>query len=451
MLHQSSYLQVVRSGDTFIAYHSLFGQPLFLNHEAYEFLNTFTKGRLKESIAPEEQETAQEFIDLYFVINKETNELAIIEQRRQEYQKAVTTGSKIRFLSLIMAETCNFGCNYCFAEAFHEKRIEDNLRPLMNTDIAYLAIDQFMGLITRHNQPDAYINFGGGEPLLNFQTIIKSVEYIRSHYPDFPLRFGINTNSSLVTDEIAIFLKQYDFEIATSLDGTEKWNNKVRVYRGNQGETYAAIQAGFEKLKAAGNVVDGFSVTITPQNLPGINRRFIRWLVSQGYTDIRIDLDAIHCYTEIDPEKVAKKLTELKHYGKKLGMYISGFWERGLENMYPSVLAEHTSFCGGKRGNSMCVAPNGNIYICGYSGTKVGSIINDPIPNRTYIDLVCRQLTGLNPRCVGCSIEGQCIGGCFIAEEMSSEAKSSVMGFNCQLYRAATAQLLKDQAAITGW
>lgn len=447
MLRQSSYLQIVPGGDAFIAYHSLFGQPIVLDSEAYNFLQSFIDWR-SDSFAPDQQETAQEFIDLYLIVSDRTDELVILEKRRQEYRKAVATGSKVSFLSLIMAETCNFNCRYCFAEAFHDERAEKEYRALMSMDIASLAIDQFMALIKRHNQPEAYINFGGGEPLLNSHNIVAAVKYIKSRYPDFPLRFGINTNASLVDDDIAHFLKHHDFEIATSLDGTQKWNNKVRVYRKNHGQTYQAIQVGFEKLKAAGNVVNGFSVTITPQNLPGINKRFIKWLSSQGYNDIRLDLDAIHCYAEINPEEVAVKLIGLKRYGKKLGMYISGFWERSMENMYPSILESHTSFCGGKRGNSMCVAPNGNIYLCGYSGTKVGSVVDDPLPNEIYTGLVCRQLPGLNPRCIGCSIEGQCIGGCYIAEEMSSVEKSSVMDFNCRLYRAATIELLKDQAAI---
>jgi len=448
MLKQSAFLQIIPNGNVFIAYHALFGQPLFLNQEAYDFLRTFSNWREDNFATIEEKKTASEFLDLYFIVSEETDELALLESKCQEYSRVVASGSQVRYLSLIMAETCNFGCNYCFAEAFNEARMEESCQPLMGAGIANCAIDQFMALANSHNQPDVYINFGGGEPLLNFRTIVKAVEYIESKYTKIPVKFGINTNASLITDEIALFLKLHNFEIATSLDGPQKWNDKVRTYRGSKKETYGAIQRGFAQLKRAGNIVDGFSVTITPQNLPGINKRFIKWLANQGYTDIRLDLDAIHCYSEINPEKVALKLIALKRYGRELGMYISGFWERSLENMYPPILESHTSFCGGKRGNSMCVAPNGNIYLCGYSGQKVGSVINDPLPNKTYTDLVCAQFAGLHRQCNGCPIEGQCIGGCLIAEEISSAEKSSIMDFNCRLYRAATVQLLKDQSVI---
>lgn len=447
---QSSYLQIVRIGSDYIAYHSLFGRPLFLNEEAHDFLMSFAGGRLCHQFTPEQEAIATEFARLNLIVDEGLNERALLEEKCLEYDVEIATGSRVSYLSLIMAECCNFGCTYCIADAFQDERSAKQHELLMPEGTAERAIDEFMLLVQRHNHEEAYVNFGGGEPLLNFPVIKFAVEHCKDHYPGQRFKFALNTNSSLVTPEIARFLYLHGFDIATSLDGIREWNDRVRIWRNPNitGGTYNSILAGMGILRSAGNEITGFSVTITPENLPGIDEHLIDWLLAEGFNDLRLDLDAIHCYNELDPNEIAHKLIHLKRYAKERGIYLSGFWERSIENMFPSVLEAHTSFCGGKRGNSMCIAPNGDIYICGYSGTKVGSVFDTMIPNPGYCQLISQQLPGRNPRCIGCSIEGQCVGGCYIAEEMSSANKTSVLSFNCKFYLAATAELLKDQVAV---
>jgi len=194
--------------------------------------------------------------------------------------------------------------------------------------------------------------------------------------------------------------------------------------------------------------IDGFSVTITSDNLSGIDEEFLVWASEYGFKDLRLDVDVIHLQNLL-PEQIAQKLIALKHFGKSLGIYVSGFWERPAENMYPSITEAQTGFCGGQKGHSLCVAPNGSIFICGYSSTKVGDVFNNFPPNNEYTSLVANRFTGRNKRCIGCQIEGQCIGGCFIAEEFATSHSDSVLDFNCRLYKATTVELLKDQCAIS--
>lgn len=449
MLRVSPHTQIIPCRDGYVAYHSLFGRPLIINEEAYSFLKSFAGGKSND-FTSEEKAVAAEFASLYLVVEEEFDERALLEEKCREYEREIATGSLVNYLSLIMAESCNFGCRYCFAKAFHDKRTTKTPNALMQLPTAYRAIDEFMALIQKHQRQEAYINFGGGEPLLNFMAIKNTVKYCEAKYPKQFFKFAVNTNSSLITPAIARFLRLHSFDIATSLDGTKTWNDRVRVYRNPNIKTgtYDAIVAGLGQLKSAGNKITGFSVTVTPENLAGIDESLIDWFHQEGFVDIRLDLDAIHCYNEIDPKEIALRLVQLKRYGKERGIYISGFWERAIENMFPSILESQTSFCGGKRGNSMCVAPSGDIYLCGYSGTKVGTIFGSMIPNAEYCRLVSQQLLGRNPRCKGCSIEGQCIGGCYIAEEISSAEKTSVLEFNCLFYKAATLELLKDQVAI---
>jgi len=50
--------------------------------------------------------------------------------------------------------------------------------------------------------------------------------------------------------------------------------------------------------------------------------------------------------------------------------------------------------------------------------------------------------------CQGCTIEGQCVGGCYVAFETEQHEKSNVVARNCDLYRIMTKELLKDVVSI---
>lgn len=444
MFKLSPHCRIVPCGDVSVVYHSLFGNPLVVDNQALRLLESYKqpKPALPYSDSKIDNEAIKQILPFIVEQGMQERDKLILPWRR--YEADLASGKCITYLSLIMAECCNFRCSYCMARALRDKRKSNSL---MKPEVAFKAIDLFASLIRKHRHQEAYLNFGGGEPLLNISVIRTAVEYCRQSYPDINFRFNINTNASLVTKEIATFFKEYDFQVASSLDGFKKWNNKVRVYSDGSG-TFDYILQGFNNMRSVGIDLNGFSVTITQDNYPGITEELIEWAAQQGYVDIRLDFDVVH-WSDIDVSEVVRRLMRLKRFGKTRGVYVSGFWERPAENMYPSILDNQTGFCGGQKGHSMCVAPSGDIYICGYSGTKVGSV-NIPeeyIPNEKYVEVIASRFVGRNKQCLGCDIEGQCIGGCFISAEYANESTHSAIDFNCQLYKAMTIELLREQAA----
>lgn len=71
-------------------------------------------------------------------------------------------------------------------------------------------------------KPQSYIGFYGGEPLLEFDTIRRTVEYIQAHKTlrRKKLRYSISTNGILLTEEIRSFLASHKFRVNLSHDGT---------------------------------------------------------------------------------------------------------------------------------------------------------------------------------------------------------------------------------------
>lgn len=448
MLKLSCYAQIVDCGNNlYVAYHSLFGMPIVINKIALSVLEDYKQPRNQrpEDDARLSPELVQELG--YLIVEDDFDDKKLLQEHLKMNYYPLANGERIKYLSLITSEACNFSCNYCFAKPFSSKRTAEKL---MKPNIAFKAIDCFCQLIIKNGQGKADINFGGGEPLINFDTIRLSVEYLKKKYPQLKFSFGINTNASLISPEIAQFFKSHTFRITTSLDGLPKTSDKVRQLS-NGKPASPSILRGFATLKSAGVPITGFAVTINESNYTEIDEQIIDWAKDRGYNhDLRFDIDAIHL-VHIDPYAVVKKLMRLKRYGAKHGILIHGFWDRPIENLFSSILEEQTGFCGGQRGESMCVAPNGDIFVCGYSGTKVGSVIepDQSLPNPQYISLIESRYPGKVKRCHGCMIEGQCIGGCLICEEFSQKSNHSALDFNCQLYKGMTVELLKEQATIS--
>src|SRR3990167_3128601 len=215
MLNVSPHTQIIPNDREWIVYHSLFGRPIILDDEAYRFLMSFRDGA-SEGISATQPEILEELRNLSLLIDESEDERMRLHELHDIYQQQVASGAVINYLSLIMSEDCNFSCRYCIAQAFRLQRIKTEKS--MRLEIAHQAINGFVDLIRRHNHPVAYINFGGGEPLLHAGKVAEIVGYCEQSYPDVRFRFAMNTNASLITSGVAEMFRQCKIQVATSLD-----------------------------------------------------------------------------------------------------------------------------------------------------------------------------------------------------------------------------------------
>lgn len=111
-------------------------------------------------------------------------------------------------MGLIVTADCNLCCEYCY------QGVKRPLRMSWNT--ARAAID----LLLRSRHPVVELRFSGGEPLLEFPTVRRAVEYAKSMCPPGKrVNFGLSTNGLLVTEEVASFLAGNRFDVQLSFDG----------------------------------------------------------------------------------------------------------------------------------------------------------------------------------------------------------------------------------------
>ncbi|MHC4757541.1 MAG: radical SAM protein [Planctomycetota bacterium] len=163
---------------------------------------------------------------IVFPYSKETAAEKLIKNRRQ--------------LILNVTENCNFRCSYC---TFNNKygTWRDHSKRNMTWKVAKTAIDEFLAcdIASSMSQKTAkepkVLSFYGGEPLLNFPLIKKSVEYIHKEAKTEKIMLVITTNGYLLNGEIADFLISKNFLITVSLDGPSDIHDRNRVTANGSG------------------------------------------------------------------------------------------------------------------------------------------------------------------------------------------------------------------------
>lgn len=157
---------------------------------------------------------------------------------------------KIKMLVLSLTGQCNFACKYCYA-AEHDGS-------MLKVDDAIKAVNLAAG-----SGEKFVIQFSGGEPLLNFECLKAVVKYVQDN--NLPAVLQIQTNGSLMTDEIAEYLFKNKVAIGVSLDGRPNINDKLRLTKAGDGAT-SSILYGLEVLKR-NNIAVGITCVVTDENV----------------------------------------------------------------------------------------------------------------------------------------------------------------------------------------
>lgn len=142
---------------------------------------------------------------------------------KQQISSCGTTG-EVKAMCLNIAHACNMRCGYCFAcdGAYGGEAA------LMNFATAAKAIDLLIKLSGKRKNIE--VDFFGGEPLLNFDTVKQAVEYgkVQAEKAGKNIAFTLTTNAVLLDDEAIKFLNDNNMSTVLSLDGREATHDNMR-------------------------------------------------------------------------------------------------------------------------------------------------------------------------------------------------------------------------------
>jgi sulfatase maturation enzyme AslB (radical SAM superfamily) len=111
-------------------------------------------------------------------------------------------------LVVILTDQCNFDCAYCY-------------QPRGKQRLDFSTVVKAVNFLHPFFAPECVISFYGGEPLLAFDLLERTVEYIEALSPGFKakIRYSLTTNGSLLNEDILGFLDEHGFSLTLSFDG----------------------------------------------------------------------------------------------------------------------------------------------------------------------------------------------------------------------------------------
>lgn len=261
-------IKLFHSENKYFVYDSYSNMVLSITKKHYIELKKLCQLGLTEYLETKNGE--KEYVDIVALIKKGFFKTCFIEkiEHPDTYKIQDLITSCVNYMILQVTRDCNFNCIYCqYAKSSLVERTHSHEQ--MPLSIAQKAVD----FLYNHSKNANVINIGfyGGEPLLNFDLIKKTVEYSNKRFETKKTKYNVTTNGSLLTDDIINFLIDYDFSLLISLDGPEDVQNRHRRYRHNLKDTYGNVINNINKIKEISDSYFQSKVRFNPVIMPDEN------------------------------------------------------------------------------------------------------------------------------------------------------------------------------------
>jgi uncharacterized protein len=177
---------------------------------------------------------------------------------------------------LKVAARCNLACDYCYVYFSADQSWRTRPRFVSDNVVDRLA-ERISEHAAVHDLTKVQIILHGGEPLLlGGERIACLVDRLRARIP-IPVHFGIQTNGTLLDEELLRWLAPRKVELGVSLDGTREMNGR-RVFHDGKPSFDQAI-AGIEILRSiAPELWAGLLVVVDLNHDPDLLYRFLAGL-----------------------------------------------------------------------------------------------------------------------------------------------------------------------------
>ncbi|MFA4853146.1 MAG: radical SAM protein [Bacteroidales bacterium] len=396
------YRSIINSANSMgIVYHTLIGNGMFVSAKLACLLNEKRDHVFTPSYFSVPSQIVLRLLSSGLIVlpgcDEKTNYMKIASEQ---------SGHDIGHLRLCVSESCNMNCSYCFM-SLKEKQTK------MPLEIAKKAISEYYNIL-RKTKNKGEITFFGGEPLLNWDVLKKSILFAlkTDSRHRFITRIGIVTNGTLLNMQRATFFNKTRTAVSISLDGPRAVHNKVRKQINGKG-SYDSIIRGIKAMTDVGYKPLSFLCTIGDHNIDALNE-LIAFASKQN---IFLNLNTAFAERKrlafsVSYDKISKRLMEAELFAKAHKVEMDGTWRWAYEKIFTKNKKMRHCMASG---SELCIDCEGNIKPCPGFNEKYGTIfdVEEALSSDLYHKFCSR--TALNiPECEGCDIEGLCAGGCML-------------------------------------
>ncbi|NLK65541.1 MAG: thioether cross-link-forming SCIFF peptide maturase [Tissierellia bacterium] len=322
----------------------------------------------------------------------------------------------IKAMCLNMTHDCNLRCEYCFAS----QGTYNGEKAFLSFETGKKAFDYLVK--NSGNRRNLEVDFFGGEPLMNFETIKKLVDYGRSLEKEYNkhFRFTVTTNGLLLDEEKMDYINENMDNVVLSIDGRKETNDRMRKTINGKG-SYDLIIDNYKKfINKRGNKDYFVRGTFTSNNLDFSED--VRHMRELGFDKISVEpvvakMEEKYALKEEHADILKKEYEKLAEY------YIESnndknkrfeFFHFNIELDGGPCIYKRSAGCGAGT-EYVAVTPSGELYPChqfvGNEEFIIGNV-EEGITNRTIADKFKNVSVNDKPACRDCWAKYFCSGGC---------------------------------------
>ncbi|MCK6545158.1 radical SAM protein [Myxococcota bacterium] len=312
-------------------------------------------------------------------------------------------------LVLHVSHDCNLRCGYCYADFGRYGSDPGIMTEALAIEHTARFFDQLGGTKKIH------VTFFGGEPLMNLPVVFAAHRYAkeRAAREGRSVAFGLTTNGTLLTEELARFFAQERFTITVSIDGPPDVNDRLRPLQ-EGGGSYDVIM---DRVRTSG-VQAIARVTLTRRSTDVA--RIVRHLVAAGFREVGMSPVATgNERFDLGDAELAKVLDGMRVLADDFVAWAKQgrvFPFSNIKSLVEQIAAGDPRGVPCGAGTKLAAADNkGDLYAChrlvGEEQFKIGHVSTGVDPERRFALIKDMHPRGREP-CNDCWARYLCGGGC---------------------------------------
>lgn len=318
-------------------------------------------------------------------------------------------------LSLAVAQKCNLGCTYCYAQQGEFGGAAKNM--------ALADAERAVDLLVDGAPPGARLNlaFLGGEPLVNRPVVQaatrRAVE--RAERRGVAITFSITTNGTLLTEADADFFETHGFAVTVSLDGPRAAHDALRPYKNGRGSFDTVMRRLEPLLLRQRRMQVSARVTVTPSNLE--LRRTLDEFIGAGFHNVGFSpmLAAPNGTGEMQADDLEIMLGEMIDCGQTYERHVLAGRRYPFANMMNAMRelqrGTHRPYPCGAGAGYLGVSADGDLAACHrFVGDEEGAMgsLAAGIDRERQADWLAKRHVHRQEPCRSCWARYLCGGGC---------------------------------------
>ena len=324
---------------------------------------------------------------------------------------------------LNVTNQCNLSCTYCYE--YGEDKIvdtENGKQPKFMTEETARQSVEFMLKESGDNKV-AHITFFGGETLMNFPVLAKTIAYARQRGTEVgkEVDFSLTTNATLLKPDIIEFLADNRVGVTISIDGPKEVQDKFRVFHNGAGSYDTVAPKIKALLQRHRSRPIGARVTLTAGQMD-VKRIFTHLTEEMGFWEVG--------FAPVTTSPTRGHAISDAGYGDMLGQFRDLAYEfleasvanrhHGFSNVKETLEELHKGVskafpCGAGLG-LLGVATDGDVALChrfaGSDAHKLGTV-RDGIDRGAQQAFLEQHHVANKTDCSICWARPLCSGGCY--------------------------------------